>query len=605
MRYSFFRNVIGTGVILFLMSFTAFSADPVNGESAYNRRCAACHDNPSERIPSKTSLQGMSAARILRVMDFGAMMPIAYPMTRPEREAVAAYLGKGGPEPGPSAAAFCSNRSVKVDDKSKFVWNGWSPAPDNTRFMPREVSGLSIGQVSKLKLRWAFGFEGDISAMSQPAVIGNQIFVGSASGMIYSLRADTGCIQWTYQSLGPVRAAIKVTSLAKGKHALLYGDLIGWFYALEAESGKLLWKKKVEEHEATRLTAGPAVNDGVVYVTTASWEETRSQNLAYECCTFRGSVVALRVRDGSLVWKTYMIPDIPKQTGKAKSGAAMFGPSGAGIWGTPTIDVKRKRIYVATGDNYSAPATPLSDAIIALDMQTGKVVWSHQTLPNDFYNSGCRVNELDCGPDYDFGASVMLTKRSDGRDVLIAGQKSAIVYALDPDKNGERIWEQRVGKGGTLGGIQWGMSTDGHHVYAAVSDVVYAGARGLDPNAGGGITALRIDDGSKVWHVAATPCAKQQKNCSPAQSAALTSITGVVFSGSVDGHLRAYSSEEGKILWDVDTARDYQTVNGVKGNGGSLDGPGPVIVNGMLFVNSGYSRYGGMWGNVLLAFGTE
>ena len=244
-----------------------------------------------------------------------------------------------------------------------------------------------------------------------------------------------------------MRSSLLATPLGKG-HALLFGDQTGYFYALQAETGKLLWKKKVEDHDAARLTAAPAVYNGTVFVPVASWEETRSLDLTYPCCTFRGSVVALRIRDGSLVWKSWMIPETPKQTGKTKRGTPQFGPSGAGVWDTPTIDAKRKVMYIGTGDNYSSPPTSLSDAVVALDLATGRVVWSKQTLPGDSYNSSCNTDKQNCpnedGPDYDFGSSAVLAQLPDGRDVLLAGQKSGMVYALDPAKKGEILWQTRI-----------------------------------------------------------------------------------------------------------------------------------------------------------------
>jgi polyvinyl alcohol dehydrogenase (cytochrome) len=297
------------------------------------------------------------------------------------------------------------------------------------------------------------------------------------------------------------------------------------------------------------------------------------------------------------------------RTGKTSAGAETWGPSGVGIWASPTIDLKRRRLYVQTGNNYSRPATPLSDSILALDLDTGRIVWSSQALPNDIYNSACSTSPKgpSCpegsGPDYDFGSPVILTTVN-GRDLLLAGQKSGVVYAFDPEKNGAILWQSRVGQGGINGGVQWGMASDGQHVYAATSDVVVtrtATTRVLDPKAGGGLTALRVADGSRAWHVVPDPCGARP-NCSPAQSAALTAIPGVVFAGSLDGHVRAHTTGSGEVIWDFDTARPFDTVNRVKATGGAVDGPGVVVVDGMVFVNSGYTRYGGMPGNVLLAF---
>ncbi|HSR07951.1 MAG TPA: PQQ-binding-like beta-propeller repeat protein [Bryobacteraceae bacterium] len=592
-----------------LVSLPLFAVDSPSGEALYQKRCAACHDQPSPRIPPRAALENLYASRILRVMNSGAMMTIAYTLKRDEKEAVAAYLGKPGEEPGPPPAAFCKDRAVKVDTSAKLAWNGWSPTVTNTRLQPAAVAGLSIDQVKGLKLKWAYAFEGDISAYAQPAVIGGQVFVGSASGAVQALRADTGCLEWVYQAAAPVRTAISVAPLGK-RHAVIFGDQTGAVYAVEAESGELLWKKKVEEHEAALLTGAPTVFDGVAYVPVASWEETRSINPQYPCCTFRGSVVALRIRDGFQIWKTYTITETPRELGKTSVGTPRWGPSGAGVWGAPTVDAARKLLYVATGDNYSPPATAGSDSVMALELANGRVAWSRQVTANDAFNSACvsGVNGPNCpegsGPDFDFGSSVILAKTPSRRDLLLAGQKSGMIYALDPDRNGELVWQTRVGKGGVIGGVQWGMASDGQNLYAATSDAIFVqknGVRSLDPAAGGGLTALRLADGDKSWYVPPVACTSAP-GCSPAQSSAVTAIPGVVFSGSMDGHLRAYSSEDGKVLWDFNTVREFTAVNGVKAQGGALDGPGPVVVNGMVFVNSGYARFGGAPGNVLLAF---
>jgi polyvinyl alcohol dehydrogenase (cytochrome) len=418
-------------------------------------------------------------------------------------------------------------------------------------------------------------------------------------------------VRWVYQADGPVRSAILVVPNGK-THVAVFTDLIGWVYGVEAETGKQIWKKKPEAHESTRLTASPVFRDGIVFIGAASWEETRGNNPEYPCCTFRGSVTALRSKDGSEVWKTYTIRETPKAL--SPGGVGTLGPSGASVWGTPTIDAKRGLLYVTTGDNFSDPATDMSDAIVALNIKTGKIVWVNQVTPGDVFGGACQAAGKKCpGPDYDFGSSVLIEKLPNGHDILLAGQKSGIVYALDPDKKGSLLWQTRVGKGGTNGGVQWGMASDGQNVYAAVSDLARKGARpgtiqvGLppSPDQGGGLTALRVATGEKVWYTAPKPCPADRPLCSPAQPAAVTAIPGVVFSGSDDGHLRAYATEDGRILWDVDTVREYQGVNGVKGKGGALDGAGPVIAGGMLFVNSGYARNGGMAGNVLLAFAPE
>jgi polyvinyl alcohol dehydrogenase (cytochrome) len=582
----------------------------------YTAYCASCHDHPGERIPAREALARMSPARILRTLDFGLMMSIAYPIRRDEREAVAKFLGTGADETAPPATAFCKAGRPIMSAAPQESWVGWGPSQANTRFQATENAGLTATDASRLTLKWAFGFPGDVTAFAAPTILNSTMFVGSAGGAVQALDSRTGCLYWMYQAGGPVRAAMTVAREG-ARTAVVFSDQNGWVYALDARTGKATWKKRIEEHEATRLTGSIAVQDGVAFVPAASWEETRSIDPAYPCCTFRGSVTAVRVRDGSVVWKTYMV-DTPKKTGATTIGTPTFGPSGAGVWSTPTVDAARGVLYITTGDNYSHPATDTSDAIMALDLKTGHIVWSQQTTPNDVYNSSCGGRGTNCpaesGPDYDFGGSAMLVRTPDGRDVLVAGQKSGVVYALDPANKGKLLWQTRVGKGGTNGGVQWGMASDGRNVYASVSDVVRmrgvtgpqpVGDAQLDPVQGGGLTALRISDGTKIWFAASSPCSPPRPGCSPAQPAAVTAIQGAVFSGSMDGHIRAFSTEDGKLLWDFDTERTYTTVNGAPAKGGSLDGAGPVIVGGMVFVNSGYPRFGGTPGNVLLAFGVD
>jgi polyvinyl alcohol dehydrogenase (cytochrome) len=603
-----------TAIIFF--SLFALWASPLfaasSGEAVYQAYCARCHEQVNDRIPPRQSLQKMPSAQILRALDAGAMMAVAFTISREDRIAVAAYLGTDAAVGGPPPAAFCADRSVKVAAKPKTSWNGWSPSQDNARFQPEIAAGLSTSQIRGLKLKWAFGFDGDATAFAPPTVIDGQVFIGSAGGLVHAMRAESGCLQWVFQANGPVRSSIVAVPLGK-QHALLFGDMTGWFYSVQAETGKLLWKVHVEEHDSTRLTGGPLAHDGTVYVPVASWEETRSADAAYPCCTFRGSVVALRIRDGKQLWKTWMT-DVPVERGKNSRGTMEYGPSGVGVWSTPTLDTKRNLLYIGTGDNYSAPATDTSDAVIALDIATGRIVWSRQLTARDVFNGNCASSPDGCGPDFDFGSSPILTHAPNGRELLLAGQKSGIVWALDPTNKGEVVWQARVGKGGTNGGVQWGMASDGLHVFATVSDVRRMRQSDpsdprrnqVDPTVGGGLTALRVADGSQDWHVAPVPCeADAPSGCSPSQPGAVTEIPGMVFTTSTDGHIRAHSAEDGELLWDFNTMRDFETVNGAKAHGGSIDGPGAVVVGGMVFITSGYPRNGGVPGNVLLAFAPE
>ncbi len=374
------------------------------------------------------------------------------------------------------------------------------------------------------------------------------------------------------------------------------------------------------------MTGAPTLADGTLYVVTSSAEEVLGANPKYECCKFRGSVSALDAATGAVRWKSYTIPEEPKPVRKNKIGVQLWGPSGAGVWSSPVVDLKRSAVYVTTGDSYSDPAASTSDAFVAFDIKTGKLLWSRQTTAGDAFTIDCGLPEAmrtNCpeanGPDFDFGSSPILVDLPNGRRALIAGQKSGVVHAVDPDRDGAILWQTRVGKGTTLGGVQWGSAYDAGRVYVALSDVqpepAPAGTPGAQPTAfgmpmrlnaqaGGGLFALDAATGKIIWNTPHPGCAERPA-CSPAQSAAVTAIPGVVFSGGLDGHLRAYASENGSIIWDTDTAQPYKTVNGVPANGGSLDGPGPVVVGGMVFVNSGYAFVGGMPGNVLLAYSIE
>lgn len=602
-------------VLLCSQGGAAAAAQPArpDGAQTYARFCAACHDQTTPRIPPRDSLTRLSPQRIMRTLDFGLMMSVAYPMRRDEREAVAAFLGKGKDNTTPPASALCKADTPVMSSASTSAWTGWGPAPDNTRFQAAAAAGLDGSQIGGLKLKWSFGFPGDVIAFAAPTVLRGTVFVGSAGGMVQALDARTGCIHWSYQAAGPVRTPPTVAE-DKGRRLLLFTDQIGGVYALDAATGQQAWKTRVENHEATRLTGAIAVLGGMAFVPAASWEESRAVDPAYPCCTFRGSVSALRVRDGSLVWKTWMVPP-PKQTHVTAAGTKRYGPSGVGVWAAPAIDAARGLIYVGTGNDYTHPATPLSDAIVALEMKTGRIAWSRQVAGQDVFNAQCaRGGDKDCGADLDFGAPILFVRAPGGREVLIAGQKSGVVWALDPADRGKVLWQTRIGVGGSAGGVQWGMASDGARVYAAVADAVRnAGDQGspqignasFDPVKGGGLTALDVLTGAKTWFAPSTPCSPPREGCSPAQPGAVTVIPGAVISGSMDGHLRAFSTEEGRLLWDVDTQQRYTTLNGVEAQGGSLDGAGAVVVDGMLYINSGYPRLGGAPGNVLLAYGLD
>ena len=578
-----------------------------DGSTLYDRTCASCHNGGNDRAPSRDALRSMSADRVLAAMETGPMISMAVRLTTADRRAIAEFVsGKPIGQPlvtTPPAKAMCPPNRVTLDGSE---WTGWGGNTSNTRF--QSAAGIAADQVPRLKVKWAFAFPGDIQAYSQPTIADGRVYVGSPGGKIYSLDAKTGCVNWFFQAESGVRTAVSLAN-----NAAFFGDSKANVYAVNASTGKQLWKTKADAFPVAGITGSPVFHNGKIYIGIRSGEEAAGADPLYECCRFRGSLVALDAATGKQAWKTYLV-DEPKRTTKNKAGAQLWAPSGVAVWSTPAIDTRRNVIYVTTGNNYTDPATRLSDAFVAVDLNSGKILWSHQMTPKDAYTSACRLpDKTNCaesnGPDFDFGSSPILVTLANGRRALVAGQKSGVVWAVDPDNQGEVLWQTRVAKGGTAGGVQWGSAVDQNNVYVAVSDIgrimlTYTTSTDADPKQGGGMFALRLDNGERVWYTPPEPCGTRPR-CSPAQSAAVSAIPGVVFSGSVDGHLRAYASGSGKVVWDFDTAQNYETVNGVPGHGGSLDGPGAAIGDGMLFVNSGYPTAGGLPGNVLLAFSVD
>ncbi|MGC9948087.1 MAG: PQQ-binding-like beta-propeller repeat protein [Bryobacteraceae bacterium] len=574
------------------------------GAAVYQKHCGQCHDKGVGRAPQLLTLSLSTPEQVLAALTTGKMAEQGKSLTSAESRSVAMFV-TGGKSFGADAAlaqGACAEPAPAFEKPfAGPYWNGWGVDTNNRRMQPAAMAGLRADQVPQLKLKWAFGFPGAAKANAQPTVVGGRIFTGSDTGKVYALDAATGCIYWTFKADRPVRSAISIGPVG-AKWVAYFGDQHAQAYALDAATGALLWKVHVDEHPAAMITGAPALFEGRLYVPTSSYEEVTGPGPKYECCKFRGAVTALDAATGKQIWKSYTIAEEPHPTRKSKQGTQLWGPSGAGVWSSPTIDPKKHAVYVVTGDAYSDPPARTSDSFLAFDMDTGKVLWSRQMTAGDAYIIGCPAGD-NCpettGPDFDFGSSPNLVDLPNGKRALVSGQKSGMVHALDPDQQGEVLWSVRVGHGGPLGGVQWGNASDGQNVYAAVSDHF------ATPNLkeAGGMFALKLATGERVWSTPAPACDKP--NCSPAQSAAVTLIPGVAFSGSLDGHLRAYATGDGRIVWDVDTVVDYQSVNGVKAKGGSLDGPGPVVVGGILYVNSGYGQFGETPGNVLLAFSVD
>jgi polyvinyl alcohol dehydrogenase (cytochrome) len=442
--------------------------------------------------------------------------------------------------------------------------------------------------------------------------VGGRLFAPSENGHVYALNAHTGCRYWTYKAQAGVLTAIVVGAYrdAAGDTALalFFGDQKANAYAVDAQTGREIWVRKVDTHPTAAITGALAFDGSRVFVPVSGSKEAGTAG--HPCCTFRGSVSALDASSGAVLWKTYTVDDSSPRV-PSQDGTPAFGPAGGGIGAIPAIDGKRRLIYVATWNSYAEPAQLTTDAVLALDVNTGEVKWSQQLTEADAAAPACQPGKddkaacpnapaLDYGlsappaPDYGLTAPPALVRVGD-RELLVLPQQSGLLWALDPEKSGAIVWQYRIGQGGSLGG-QWGAAVESEHVYVGVAD--------LETPTPGGMRAVNLADGKLLWdRPAPTKLCGIEPGCSAGQGSPLTAIPGAVLNGGMDGGLRAYSSDDGTILWAFDTNKDFDTVNGVKAHGGSMDSAGPIVVDGMVYVSSGSGGQEGRRGNVLLAFG--
>jgi polyvinyl alcohol dehydrogenase (cytochrome) len=566
-----------------------------HGEALFKKACTQCHQPAVGRAPGRRQLASLAHEEIVNSLASGTMKPMAAGMSSADINAIATFLT--GREPSSSAATadpqVCPNPgafSMATGD-----WSGWSIDPDNSRF--QRDPGLTAAEIPRLKVKWSFNYPG--GNYGQPAVSGGRLFLTSRSGVIYSLDARTGCRYWRFAQSAPSRTTVSVGPLPKiapSGYAAYFGDASAHVYAVDAATGALLWKAQVDSHPRAMLTGSPVLFKGRLYVPVSSYEEGVATLANYSCCTFRGSVVELDAATGKMIWQAFAIDRAAAPTGRNTAGTTMYGPAGAAVWSAPTIDARRGRLYFATGNSYTDVKEQGSDAIVAVDLESGRILWRNQVTERDNDLSGCTggAQLVNCpkihGHDYDFGASPILLPLSNGKDILVAGQKSGVAYGIDP-ASGAVLWRTQVGVGGFLGGIQWGMTADGHKVYVANSDVIMA------ENGRPGLFALDPATGKDIWYVPSpkAPCSwTNGAPCFNAQSAAPFAIPGVIFAGTTDGHERAYAAADGRILWDFDTTH------------GAIDVSSGSLANGVLYLISGYRGVlGGGSDNVLMAFSVD
>jgi polyvinyl alcohol dehydrogenase (cytochrome) len=570
-----------------------------SGYGIFQTKCMSCHGNPAaaQRAPDPSTLREMPPERIYEALTSGVMKIQGEALTDQQKRVVAESLSA---RPMGSAAVGdaktmpnrCGTNPLLSDPAKSPAWNGWGVDAANSRLQTTQAAGLTADRVPQLKLKWAFGFPSAVSAFGQPTLVSGRVFVGSENGYVYSLDAGTGCVYWSFAAKGWVRNALTVAPVRHGsaKYAVYFGDGKANVYAVDAQNGELLWTRRVEDHFTARSTAQPAYLNGRLYVPVSSWEEYQGSNLDYPCCTFRGSVVALNANTGEQIWKTYVIPEEPKPVRKNSRGTQLYAPAGGSVWNAPTIDLQRHALYFGTGDAETEPASKNSDAVMAVDMNTGRVLWVYQAQKEDSWLGGCNGAGKtencpeDLGPDWDIGNSPVLQRLPNGRRMVVAGTKNGDVFALDPDRAGSLVWRINVADK-PRSGILWGGAADGRFAYYGLS--------------GGGVAAVQLSTGERAWFSPA-------EGPRVSNAAAASAIPGAVFIGGTDGKLRVLSTADGHKLWEFDTARSFDTVNQVPAKGGSISAAGATVAGGMVLVGTGYGIPGNeKTGNVLLAFGVE
>jgi len=589
------------------------NAEQSPGAQIYRDICAACHDSGADRAPQRTNLVDMTPEAIRRALTEGAMREQGSALSTDQKIAVAEYLSgrKFGESAAVAAANACRGAAARFDLDEPPAFTGWGLDPAGTHRIPAGVSGISKANVARLKLKWAFGFPNSTRARSRPAIAGGAIFVGNHNGSVYALDRDSGCVRWAFAAEAEVRTGIVVGSWrrgdAKARPLVYFGDVAGNAYAVDMLKGTPVWKVSADDHPAAIITGTPTLYRDTLYVPVSSNEEAFATSPGYPCCNFRGSLLALDARSGKEKWRTWLVDPAVVQ-GSAASGLDKLGPSGVAVWNSPTIDARRGQLYVATGDNYSQPSTGLSDAILALDLATGRIKWHYQALAGDAWNVACITKSSDScpdddAPDADFGAGTVLAKTRGGRELLLAGQKSGWVYGLDP-AGGKLVWKSRVGRGSPGGGVHFGMAAEDGRVFVPITDNAFFGPP--DFPASPGVYALDAGTGAFVWKAPSTLQCTDVRRCFAGYGGALAATAGMVLAGADDGHLRIFDAASGKVLWDVDTGREFTTVNGVTAHGGAISGGvGPIAYRGNLIVPSGYGYAGKTNGNVLLVFSVE
>ena len=585
--------------------------DALPGKPLYMEHCAGCHEAQVYKAPHTTWLELMSPQVLYRSITEGIMQSQAAHLSNEDKQHIVEYITQmrlGDPNAAPEVAR-CEGPAAEFTALDESRLTGWGH--DTRRYVPAEVAGFNRSQIADLELKWSFGFPASTRARSQPSIAMGAVFVGSQDGTVYAFDLETGCVRWTFAARAEVRTGITLGSRGpEGIPTAYFGDIIANLYAVDANTGELIWQTSADEHHSATLTGTPAFTDGNLYVPVSSLEVVTAANPDYACCTFRGHVMAVDGNDGSVLWDSYAIPNPPSAVGTTSAGTDMLGPSGAPVWTSPTVDVEKNLLIFGTGENYSSPADTNSDAVIAVALDSGERIWSRQTFPGDAWNVACMMADnpncpTEDGPDYDQASSPLLVEISAGKTVVVAGQKDGRVFALDWETGQTKLWEVKLGRGSIQGGVHFGMASDGTTVYVPINDMNDTrNGEWLDPEqARPGVSAVNAATGEILWqHVQENVCGDGRPFCDPGVSAAITATDGAVVAGHLDGVIRIYDGASGDIVWSYDTTTPVTGTNGVVAKGGGMSGSGPAIGAGHMVINSGYGLYNHEAGNALLVF---
>ena len=585
--------------------------DALPGKPLYQAHCAGCHEAQVYKAPHTTWLELMSPQVLYRSVTEGIMQAQAAHLSNEQKQHIVEYITQmrlGDPDATP-AVAWCEGPDRKFNALDETRLTGWGH--DTRRYVAPEVAGLDRAELERLELKWAFGYPASTRARSQPTIAMGAVFVGSQDGTVYAFDLETGCVRCTFAARAEVRTGITLGKRGPDETPTAYfGDIIANLYAIDAETGELIWQTSADDHHSATLTGTPAFAEGKLYVPVSSLEVVTAADPDYACCTFRGHVLAVDSNDGSVIWDSYSIPNQPISLATTRAGTKVFSPSGAPVWTSPTVDVARNLLIFGTGENYSSPADQNSDAVIAVRLDTGERLWSRQTFPDDAWNVACMmIDNPNCpeedGPDYDQASSPLLVDLGDERTLVVAGQKDGRVFALDWETGQSKVWETKLGRGSIQGGVHFGMAAAGSTVFVPINDMNDTrNGEWLDPQkARPGVSAIDAATGEVLWsHVQSNVCGEGRPFCDPGVSAPVTATDDAVVAGHLDGFIRIYNSETGAIVWSFDTATSVTGTNGVVAKGGSMSGSGPALGDGHLVINSGYGLYNHEAGNALLVF---